>query len=745
MEIEESKDLMSLSLDKLIENLKVYEMIIKKDSEIIKEKVKRKSFALKAKKESSDEECSTSRSKDKEYAMAIRDFKKFFKRRGTFVKQPRNDKKTFQRSHDDKKGSWSDSGEEDDEKVKNKTCLIAQASSEICLGVNLEPDEWMKDSGCSKHMTGKRNLFSSYKAYNEGNVIFGSNLRGNIIGKAPRTPQSNGKVERKNRTLQEMSRTILNVKSKVEESLNVTFDKTPPPSKTSPLVDDDLDEKEAIKVTEKKNLENDIEDETLEIDEIVNIKKSRNHPLENVIQNLNQRTLRSQAQNQCSFFCFISTIKPKNVDEALADESWIVAMQEELNQFIANDIWGRYNLAFFILKRMEKTRNKPKELLPYGMLLTRLFKHVVFVFSKLAIYHYVSHDRVMHPYAPHCERKTRSDHGKKRPHESNASSSSTTLNHPSSSRLLDDTINVNDDELDDIIFRICFCGLCALCDDQLCLFSIEPGRMSTPVFVDQEISTQADGAQSSRDPDETKAPESPHTIAPPTSLLDSTPPTLVPILCRTTRMVVRIPPSMSPGLSANMVEVVAMSDLAFQDDEEGEDDEEGDDEEKDEDMEESLNSDSVSRDAQDEGPTTKDEDPAARDEGLAAGDVGPSIGVESLDLKQIDPVDLKEMDLKCQMAMLTMRAKRFLKKAGRNVGANGTDTIRFDMSKVECYNCHRKGHFATEFGGYDWSFQAEEEPTNYALMAYTSPGSSSSSGSDNENYNWYQEPKCLVD
>ncbi|GJZ62930.1 retrovirus-related pol polyprotein from transposon TNT 1-94, partial [Tanacetum coccineum] len=53
----------------------------------------------------------------------------------------------------------------------------------ICLGVDLVPDEWIKDSGCSKHMTGNRKLFSSYKAYNGGNVIFGSNLRGNIIGK----------------------------------------------------------------------------------------------------------------------------------------------------------------------------------------------------------------------------------------------------------------------------------------------------------------------------------------------------------------------------------------------------------------------------------------------------------------------------------------------------------------------------------------------------------------------------------
>ncbi|GJZ40072.1 zf-CCHC domain-containing protein [Tanacetum coccineum] len=199
MAIEESKDLTSLSLDELIGNLKVHKMIIKKDSEIVKAKGENRSLALKAKKESSDEECSTSRSEDKEYAMAVRDFKKFFKRRGRFVRQPQNDKKTFQRSRDDKNGksdrkcfrcgdpnhligeclkppkdksqrvfvggSWSDSGEEDDEKAKDETCLVAQASSEICLGVDLEPDEWIKDSGFSKHMTGNQKLFSTYKAY----------------------------------------------------------------------------------------------------------------------------------------------------------------------------------------------------------------------------------------------------------------------------------------------------------------------------------------------------------------------------------------------------------------------------------------------------------------------------------------------------------------------------------------------------------------------------------------------------
>ncbi|GJT36213.1 retrovirus-related pol polyprotein from transposon TNT 1-94 [Tanacetum coccineum] len=58
-----------------------------------------------------------------------------------------------------------------------------QRRRHICLRVDLEPDEWIKDSGCSKHMTGNRKLFSTYKAYNGGNVIFGSNLRGNIIDK----------------------------------------------------------------------------------------------------------------------------------------------------------------------------------------------------------------------------------------------------------------------------------------------------------------------------------------------------------------------------------------------------------------------------------------------------------------------------------------------------------------------------------------------------------------------------------
>nr|GEV53702.1 hypothetical protein CTI12_AA182560 [Tanacetum cinerariifolium] len=104
---------------------------------------------------------------------------------------------------------------------------------------------------------------------------------------------------------------------KVEELLNVTFDESPPPTKLSPLVNDDVGEEEAIRNNTKVVNNNNEEDESIEVDEVVNIKESKNHLLDQVIGNLNQRTLRSQAQAQdhSNFFCFISTIEPKNVIE----------------------------------------------------------------------------------------------------------------------------------------------------------------------------------------------------------------------------------------------------------------------------------------------------------------------------------------------------------------------------------------------------------------------------------------------
>nr|GEW67863.1 hypothetical protein [Tanacetum cinerariifolium] len=121
-------------------------------------------------------------------------------------------------------------------------------------------------------------------------------------------------------------------------------------------------------------------------------------------------------------------------------------------------------------------------------------------------------------------------------------------------------------------------------------------------------------------------------------------------------------------------------------------------------------------------------------------------------LEQIYPDDMKEIDLRWQMAMLTIRARRFLKKIGRKLTVNGNETIGFDKFNVECYNCHKRGHFAREcralrnqdnkhkessrrsmpvetsasttlvscdgLGGLDWSDQEDEGP-NYALVAFS--------------------------
>nr|GEW71637.1 zf-CCHC domain-containing protein/UBN2 domain-containing protein [Tanacetum cinerariifolium] len=173
--IEESKNLTTLSLDELIGNLKVYEEVIKKDSETIKKREQSRSIALKARKESSDDDNSTSDSEDEEYAMAVRDFKKFFKRRGRFVRQPHKERKSFQRNKDDKNdkgkrkcfkcgdlnhhigecpklsryqnqkafvgGSWSDSDEDEEEKTKDEKCLMAKAFNELLFETEYFSDE----------------------------------------------------------------------------------------------------------------------------------------------------------------------------------------------------------------------------------------------------------------------------------------------------------------------------------------------------------------------------------------------------------------------------------------------------------------------------------------------------------------------------------------------------------------------------------------------------------------------------
>nr|GEX38043.1 UBN2 domain-containing protein [Tanacetum cinerariifolium] len=192
--IEESNGLTSLSLDELIGNLKVYEVIIKKDFELVKDKREQnRSLDFKAKKESSDKDSSNFDSEDEEYAMA----------------SPRINNQRASIG-----GVWSDSGEDGEEKTKDETCLVAQFDPKSYEGV-----------------------FLGYSQNSKSYIVLNKQTM------------------------------------KVKESLNVTLDETPPSPKTLPLEDDDLVKEEAIDVRKTRPLGNDLEDKSLENNEIINIKE----------------------------------------------------------------------------------------------------------------------------------------------------------------------------------------------------------------------------------------------------------------------------------------------------------------------------------------------------------------------------------------------------------------------------------------------------------------------------------------
>ncbi|GJS64645.1 ribonuclease H-like domain-containing protein [Tanacetum coccineum] len=125
------------------------------------------------------------------------------------------------------------------------------------------------------------------------------------------------------------------------------------------------------------------------------------------------------------------------------------------------------------------------------------------------------------------------------------------------------------------------------------------------------------------------------------------------------------------------------------------------------------------------------------------------------DLEQIHEDDLDEIDLKWQLALLSMKARKFYQRTGKKIIINGSDTADYDKKKVECFNCHKLGYFARECRkpksqenknisqdslrrtvnveessskamiaidgtGFDWSYMADEEAsTNFAFMAFS--------------------------
>ncbi|GKA57748.1 hypothetical protein Tco_0756936 [Tanacetum coccineum] len=192
---------------------------------------------------------------------------------------------------------------------------------------------------------------------------------------------------------------------KTEESLNVTFDETPPPSKTSPLVDDDLDEEEAIKVTEKKNLENDIEDETLKIDKIVNFEMNMMGEL-NIFLGLQIKQMEDGI-----FFNQSKYIKEMLKKFGLEDS-------KPMKTLISSDT------------KLTKDEESSKSDIMFSVCLCARFQE--------------------DPKTSHLE-ATRANHGMKRCRHSNSASSSSVFVHSSSSHHMDD----NDDENKEDTSRAC--------------------------------------------------------------------------------------------------------------------------------------------------------------------------------------------------------------------------------------------------------------------------------------------------
>ncbi|KAH9744422.1 Integrase catalytic domain-containing protein [Citrus sinensis] len=384
--------------------------------------------------------------------------------------------------------TWDDSDEEtsdeDEQQEMTNLALMAvgeESCDELDEGSKKKKNKWYLDSGCSRHMTGNYSWFSSFtKIENGGDVSFGDNSKGKIIGignvgysitcirsdhggefenhafenfcndlgiehqfSSPRTPQQNRVVERKNRSIQEMARTMLNENSLpkyfwaeavntacyvlnrvlirpnlnktpyelwkdikpnigyfkvfgckcfvlntkdnlgkfdpksdvgiflgysnsskayrvynkktlvVEESMHVTFDESNPSSTEKVVVDDNAEEEQQEEAS-NDNQEDAPHGIQEEHHEETNAEQNEgtsqtlpkewryvfSHPKDVILGDPSRGvTTRSSLRNTCEHAAFISQIEPKSFADAENDESWIMAMQEELNQFERNNVW----------------------------------------------------------------------------------------------------------------------------------------------------------------------------------------------------------------------------------------------------------------------------------------------------------------------------------------------------------------------------------------------------------------------
>uniref|UniRef100_A0A2N9ERE3 CCHC-type domain-containing protein n=1 Tax=Fagus sylvatica TaxID=28930 RepID=A0A2N9ERE3_FAGSY len=243
----------------------------------------------------------------------------------------------------------------DDESATEDLCLMAHGD-EVCLISKSTKKKWFLDSGCSRHMTGDKNKFTSLTLKDGGNVKFGDNSKGKIIG-----IDNLGKFDAKSdegiflgySTNSKAYRVFNKRTMVVDESMHVVFDETNPfhiknnyddepislENKASSSNQVDLSEKVKDQVDEPKD-----EEKALPPTKNEELPKSWNvvhsHPKELIIGEVERGvSTRSKLKNICNNMAFLSQIEPKNINEAIEDESWILAMQEELNQFERNKVW----------------------------------------------------------------------------------------------------------------------------------------------------------------------------------------------------------------------------------------------------------------------------------------------------------------------------------------------------------------------------------------------------------------------
>ncbi|GJY41595.1 hypothetical protein Tco_0428865 [Tanacetum coccineum] len=283
--IEEAKDLATLPLDELFENLKINSLALK--AKVTREQTNDDSDCQDESDEDVDEE------EAKAFNLLARNFRGESSKKkeacynfgidGHFASEYINPKenKAFLR------GAWSDS-EDGDEHQNNATCIM------VCLKCDLLPDDEIVDSGYTKHMTRNRRLFTSYKAYDGGHVVFRINLKGKVVGGGNVTHDAITitNVEHVSGLAFNLISVVLNTeRMRIEESLNVSFDERLPEPKSSSSVEDDrVDEPIVQDLNGSPSLQVNVSDEGYP----KSLKEGRDHLIEQVIGELNERTLSSK-------------------------------------------------------------------------------------------------------------------------------------------------------------------------------------------------------------------------------------------------------------------------------------------------------------------------------------------------------------------------------------------------------------------------------------------------------------------